>query len=54
MHPSPAAATFEQRLANATAALDLGQLLQLDAMLAAIDDPVEGVAALSVFLSFAR
>ena len=29
----PAAATFEQRLANAIAALGLGELLQLDAML---------------------
>jgi hypothetical protein len=35
--------------------VDLGELLQLDAMLAVIEDPVEAVAALSVFLSvFAR
>jgi hypothetical protein len=53
MHPSPAATPFEQRLADAIAALDLGELLQLDAVLAAIEDPVEGIAALSVFLSFA-
>ena len=56
MQPAPATATLEDRLAAAIAALDLGELLELDAMLEAIDDDtVEALAAVSVFLSvFAR
>ena len=53
MHPSPAATPFEQRVAEAIVALDLGELLRLDAMLTGIEDPVEGVAPVSLFLSFA-
>jgi hypothetical protein len=52
MQPALAATTFDGRLAEAIAALDLGQLLELDMMLDVFEDhPVEAVASLSVFLS---